>query len=332
MAHELGHAFGLWHDFNDPRYIMSYGPGQNRLSACHAEYLSVHPYFNSDIPIEDGQVPTIEPVSPRLYPARSKRVSVQLKVSDPEGLHQVLLYVTTIKPHFAASFLEVKECRGLGGEKDTIVEFDYDGVIPSDGFTSLSDPIGHPITVEAVDTDGNVNRTYFTLAEISPHHITTLDEHTAEVLSVSFSSDGAILASGSSDGTVKLWDGEAQQSFTTLDEHTGEVSSVSFSRDGTLLASGSWDGTVKLWDVATQQSFTTLDEHTDEVSSVSFSRDGTLLASGSWDGTAKLWDMATRQNIATFRILLRFFLCRFRMMERSLPPGCGMDQSSYGTW
>ena len=300
MVHELGHAFGLWHDFNDLGYIMSYGPGQDRLSACHAGYLSVHPYFNSDTPIEEGQVPTIEPISPRPYPAGSKRVSFQLKVSDPEGLHQVLLYVTTIKPHFAAGFLEVKDCRGLGGEKDTVVEFDYDGVIPSDGFTSLSDPIGHPITIEAVDTDGNVSRTYFTLAEISPHHITTLDEHTAEVLSVSFSSDGTLLASGSSDGTVKLWDVATQQSITTLDEHTGEVSSVSFSRDGMLLASGSHDRTVKLWDVVTRQSITTLDEHTGEVSSVSFSRDGTLLASGSWDGTVKLWDMATRQNVATF--------------------------------
>ncbi len=298
-AHELGHAFGLWHDFNDPRYIMSYGgPGRDRLSTCHAEYLSVHPYFNSDTPIEEEQVPTIEPISPRLYPAGSKRVSVQLKVSDPEGLHQVLLFVTTIRPHFASGFLELKACRRLGGEKDTIVEFDYDGVIPSDGFTNLSDPVGHPITVYVVDKDGDVGYASFTLAEISPYHIANLDGHTDYVESVAFASDGTTLASGSGDETVKLWDVATQTNLATLG-HNGWVSSVSFSPDGTTLASGSWDGTVKLWDLTTQTNLVTLEGHTNWVSSVSFSPDGTILASGSWDGTVKLWDLTTRTTFAT---------------------------------
>lgn len=45
MAHELGHAFGLHHDFRNRVYIMSYGErSQSQLSACHAEFLSVHPF------------------------------------------------------------------------------------------------------------------------------------------------------------------------------------------------------------------------------------------------------------------------------------------------
>ena len=299
MAHELGHAFGLWHDFRDEAYIMSYGPDRHRLSACHAEYLSVHPYFNLNTPIKEGEPPAIELISPHTYPAGSQSVPVRLKVNDSDGLHQVLLYVTTIKPHFAQGVPEVKACRRLGGDRDTTVQFDYDGVIPSDGFTSLSDPSGHKITIEAVDTDGNVSNTFFRLTEISPHRIVGFDEHGNLVSSVSFSPDGRILASGSHDRTVRLWNVETQQNIATFDEHTREVLSVSFSPDGRILASGSWDGTIKLWDVETQQSVITLDEHTDVVSSVSFSSDGRTLASGSYDNTVKLWDVETQTNIAT---------------------------------
>ena len=102
---------------------------------------------------------------------------------------------------------------------------------------------------------------------------------------MSFSPDGRTLASGSLDGTVKLWDVTTQQDIATLEGHTDYVLSVSFSLDGGILASaGSYDGTVKLWDVATGVNFTTL-WHTDAVDSVSFSLNEGTLASGTWTGT-----------------------------------------------
>ena len=66
VAHELGHAFNLSHDFRDDTYVMSYGyipdwlSTNQRLSACNAEFLAVHTYFNPKSPIEDGSPPTIE--------------------------------------------------------------------------------------------------------------------------------------------------------------------------------------------------------------------------------------------------------------------------------
>ena len=76
----------------------------------------------------------------------------------------------------------------------------------------------------------------------------TLEGHSREVNSVAFSQNG-ILASGSKDATVKLWDVTTTESIATLRGHTDEVTSVAFSRDG-ILASGSEDATVKLWDIA----------------------------------------------------------------------------------
>ena len=309
-AHELGHTFGLAHDFRDGNYLMSYGPSvEDQLSPCHAEFLSVHRYFNPDIPIGgdsesgfrelvEGVVsPFFELMSSREYPAGSKSVSIQLKVSDPEGLHQVLLFVETREPHFAAGSLEVKACRGLAGETDAIVQFDYDGVIPSDGGTSLSDPVRHSIYVLAVDTEGNIRGAFFSLIEISPQLIFALNQTDRGVISVAFSPDGTTLASASNGSIVNLWDLATRTNITTL--HNGSWS-VAFSPDGSILASG-----IKMWDVATRANIATLGKHLNhghQSYAIVFSPDGTILASGSYgsdSGTIELWDVRTKQHIAT---------------------------------
>ena len=162
-AHELGHAFGLLHDFRDDAYIMSYGSRTDRLSACAAEFLSVHPYFNSEIPTKEGPGPTLELISPRTYPAGSESVPIQLKVADSQGIHQVILFGGRYND------TTVKACHGLSGERDAIVEFEYDGMIPSysvsRSVSNLSDLIAHPLRVQVVDSEGNVTWTDFGLSE-----------------------------------------------------------------------------------------------------------------------------------------------------------------------
>ncbi|KAF5973809.1 vegetative incompatibility protein het-e-1 [Fusarium bulbicola] len=79
----------------------------------------------------------------------------------------------------------------------------------------------------------------------------TLEGHTRPVNSVVFSKDDKFIASGSDDGTIKIWNVATGEEEQTLEGHTDSVTSVVFSNDDKLIASGSYDKMVKIWNVVT---------------------------------------------------------------------------------
>ncbi|KAL2816634.1 Quino protein amine dehydrogenase [Aspergillus cavernicola] len=159
----------------------------------------------------------------------------------------------------------------------------------------------------------------------------TLEGHSSSVQSLAFSPYSQILAPGSGDHTIKLWDssrGELRQtlkghsdwvqsvSFSlniklwdlstgelvqTLEGHSSSVWSVIFSPNSQLLASGSEDHTIKVWDSSTGELRQTLKGHSSSVWSVAFSSNNQLLASGSEDHTIKLWDSSMGELLQTLK-------------------------------
>jgi WD40 repeat protein len=114
--------------------------------------------------------------------------------------------------------------------------------------------------------------------------------HTGLVFGVTFSPDGALMASSSFDGTVRLWNVATGGNVQALRGHTDAIFGAAFSPDGSLIAAASpYEDSVRVWDVATGQELLALQENMIGPLSVDFSPDGTLLAVGMMDGRLSLW-------------------------------------------
>ncbi|KAL7925830.1 WD40-repeat-containing domain protein [Trichoderma austrokoningii] len=126
----------------------------------------------------------------------------------------------------------------------------------------------------------------------------TLHGHSLGVNSVAFSQIDGYLASGSEDGTIKLWDASvrrekkdvAVKEQQSLQGHSHTLTSLCVSPDARYLATASFDTIFKLWDTTHKKQYI-LHGHGDLVKTVAFSADTKHLASGSLDRTIKIWDM-----------------------------------------
>ena len=288
IAHELGHAFGLEHDFRADAYVMSYGcfidpdtgalhvVESHRLSDSAAEWLDVHSAFEPRLENKKNKIDTVSQInllSQRLI-APPNTLSLRFQIIDPDGLHQARLSV-----HDGIEYVLVSS-KLLDGSKNASVEFVTSDLIRSDA--------GIDIGVNTIDVSGNFVEcsAYFTLDDtiLRDTYLRVLEgNHEGWIKSIAFSPDGKKIATGTylpgtteDSGMLRLWDTDTGRHIKTL-ANKGIYSGMAFSPDGNKIAGGL--AKLRLWDAWTGKLLQTF-KHGHGFASVAFSPDGKRILAG----------------------------------------------------
>jgi WD40 repeat protein/serine/threonine protein kinase len=157
------------------------------------------------------------------------------------------------------------------------------------------------LALEAASSDFPSAQSQRTLGEVAlaPGTRLRLTNHTSWVTDVAISPNSNLLASSSTDATVRIWDATSGQQRHVLTGHSGDVQSVAFSPDGQTLISAASDFEAILWDVHTGQEVGRLSGHQRPVWDAAFSPDGQTAITASSDLSLILWDLASGQPIHT---------------------------------
>ena len=138
-----------------------------------------------------------------------------------------------------------------------------------------------------------------------------LPGHKATVSCASFSPDGKVLATGSLDGTIRIWDAASGNELFTFSGHRAAIRAVTFAKDGKTLYSGSEDRTVKSWNIGERKESATLLQSDLQVFGLNRLPDckSLAVALGNWQkklpGQVKLIDLATGKEVAAFKLFNR---------------------------
>ncbi|TPX74781.1 hypothetical protein CcCBS67573_g03935 [Chytriomyces confervae] len=126
--------------------------------------------------------------------------------------------------------------------------------------------------------------------------------HEAPVLAMAFDKSSTLVATGSADSTIRVWDVDRGYATHLFKGHSGVISALTFfngKSNNILLASASDDCKVRIWDLKTKKCVSVLDNHVSVVRGVAFSVDGRYLLSGGRDKILNVWEVSSGELIKT---------------------------------
>ena len=309
--HELGHTFGLEHDFRDGfDSDLAVGGKGFSLSKCDAEWLSVSRFFNTKSKFDN------EPGEIQLLPMQTYNqdtISLRFQVTDPDGLHQAQLLVPTILEEGGWGAYRLFDCKQLNGQTNTIES------------TVRTVEIVDKVTLQIIDVNGNITWATFPIkfddAAVAQNVLDINSDGILNILDLTSITSrlgrrGQNPADVNGDGVVNTLDlllvaagissvsQEAVETFdaTMVQKWLTDANQLGieneYQRKGIVFLQHLFaeiELSSKSVEVATGPLKAIFGRHTDYVPSITFSPDGQTLASGSWDQTIRLWNPHTGQ-------------------------------------
>ncbi|CAL9113658.1 unnamed protein product [Musa acuminata var. zebrina] len=155
------------------------------------------------------------------------------------------------------------------------------------------------IATGGIDTNGVLfNRA-------SGQMLSTLSGHSKKVTSVKFVPGNELIVTGSSDKTVRVWQGTENGNYDcqhVMRDHTAEVQAVTVHATQKYFVTASMDNTWCFYDLSTGSCLTQVGEASTEegYTSASFHPDGLILGTGTTGAIVKIWDVKSQSNVAKF--------------------------------
>ena len=205
----------------------------------------------------------------------------------------VLMLVVVIVGALAIAALELKqkaeqEAKRVNSMRLALLARDIVGEDPDSALMLARQALSEATTIEAESMLADSIR-----RERRQHLLSTLRGDMDNVSDITFSPDGARLATATDDKDVKIWDALSGNLLTTLSGHTDSVYAVAFDLQGKRVATAGADHTVRVWDSATGRALTTVAGFSGDVFRPTFSSDGRFIATVMSDTTVKVWDASS---------------------------------------